>query len=117
MVIMTETFEVLEKAGRSDKISPAALEASAARERVSDRYWSHLDPIKELRLWWRAQTVRHMFHVLPGETILVLAAGSGQLTQALVRATRQECPITAATFGEFPDPGPTGPSGHLVEGV
>jgi SAM-dependent methyltransferase len=70
----------------------------AARERVSDRYWSQRDPINELRTWWRAQTVRHLFHLLPGESILELGCGSGQLTRALVRATRGECPITAATF-------------------
>jgi ubiquinone/menaquinone biosynthesis C-methylase UbiE len=75
------------------------LEAIAARERVSDRYWSHQDPINEQRLGWRAQTVRHLFHLLPGETILELGCGSGRLTRALVHATRDECPITAATFG------------------
>jgi ubiquinone/menaquinone biosynthesis C-methylase UbiE len=75
-----------------------ALAAIAARERVSDRYWSHRDPINELRTWWRAQTVRHLFHLLPGESILELGCGSGTLTRALVRATRGECPITAATF-------------------
>lgn len=70
----------------------------AARERISDIYWSRKDPINELRSWWRAQTVRHTFHVLPEETILELGCGSGTLTRALVRATRGECPITAASF-------------------
>jgi dolichol-phosphate mannosyltransferase len=79
-------------------VSRSTLEAITSRERVSDRYWTRRDPIRDLRLWWRAQTVRHMFHVLPGETILELACGSGGLTRALVRATRGECPITAATF-------------------
>src|SRR5262245_35220730 len=75
------------------------LENIASRERVSDRYWSQQDPIRELRMWWRAQTVRHMFHALPGETFLELGCGSGWFTRALMRATRGECPITAATFG------------------
>ncbi len=79
------------------------LEAIAARERVSDRYWSRKDPINEMRSWWRAQTVRHTFHILPGETILELGCGSGNLTRALLRATRGECPITAATFCYPPD--------------
>jgi dolichol-phosphate mannosyltransferase len=80
------------------------LEAVIEQERVSDRYWSHRDPINELRTWWRAQTVRHLFHLLPGESILELGCGSGKLTGALVRATRGECPITAATFQPFPAP-------------
>src|SRR6516225_8010896 len=75
------------------------VESIASRERVSDRYWSQQDPICELRMWWRAQTVRHMFHALPGETFLELGCGSGRFTRALARATRGECPITAATFG------------------
>ncbi len=75
------------------------IEAIASRERVSDHYWSQQDPISELRMWWRAQTVRHMFHALPGETFLELGCGSGRFTRALMRATRGECPITAATFG------------------
>ncbi len=68
------------------------------RERAADRYWTREDHLGELRCWWRAQTVRHTFHVLPGESFLELGAGSGMLTRPLVRATRGECPITAATF-------------------
>src|SRR5690349_2077788 len=83
------------KAHRASKY----LESIAARERVSNRYWSQQDPISELRMWWRAQTVRHMFHALPGESFLELGCGSGRFTRALLRATRGECAITAATFG------------------
>src|SRR5215475_5224724 len=74
------------------------VEAIALRERATDNYWSKRDPINEDRIWWRAQTVRHMFHLLPGETILELGCGSGRFTRALSRVTRGECPITAATF-------------------
>src|ERR1043166_3576106 len=70
----------------------------AERERVNDAYWSQHDPISDLRCWWRAQTIRNTFHILPGETILELGCGSGTLTRPLVRATRGECPITAASF-------------------
>ena len=39
-----------------------------------------------------------MFHLLPGESILELACGSGKMTRALAKVTRGACPITAATF-------------------
>jgi SAM-dependent methyltransferase len=91
----------------------------AARERVSDRYWSRTDPINGLRTWWRAQTARHLFHLLPGESILELGCGSGTLTRALLGVTRGECPITAATFltpggGAAPAPAPAGAPVEVV---
>ena len=78
-------------------VSSSGLRAAAQRERTQDAYWAR-DPINEARMWWRAQTVRHLFHVLPGETFLELGCGSGRLSQALLGVTRRECPLTAATF-------------------
>lgn len=89
-----------------DAVPRSGIDAVAAREQASERYWSSRDPINELRLWWRAQTVRHMFHLLPGESVLELGCGRGGLTRALLRATRGECPITAATFCFSPDEPP-----------
>src|SRR6266542_2444434 len=74
------------------------FEDIADRERVTDNYWTCQDPIRELRSSWRAQIVRHIFHLLPSETILEIGCGSGSFTRALARATRRECSITAATF-------------------
>lgn len=82
----------------------AGCDQIALRERCSDRHWTREDPISELRCWWRTQTARHSFHILPGETILELACGSGTLSRQILRATRDECSLTAATFGSSPPP-------------
>jgi dolichol-phosphate mannosyltransferase len=68
------------------------------RERVRDAYWRHRDPIVEDRMRWRAQSFRHIMHVLPHQTILELGCGDGIFTRRLVDTTRNECPITAVTF-------------------
>lgn len=44
--------------------------------------------------------MRHCFHVLPGESILELGAGSGVWTDHLASVLRGENPITAAVFNE-----------------
>ena len=87
-----------------DALSPAAFEALCLRERASDRYWRRNDTIRKERLYWRAQTARHLFHILPGETVLVLAGGTGGLAATLRNVTRGECPLTVATFDPAVDP-------------
>jgi SAM-dependent methyltransferase len=115
--MMIETLAAPSPAVRSKAVSRAGFEALALRERVSERYWSERDPINATRSWWRAQTVRHLFHLLPGESILELGCGSGQLTRALVRATRGQCPITAATFALSTDGEALPSAGAVVEVV
>lgn len=70
----------------------------AARERFRDCYGRDRDPIYQDRLLWRAQTFRHMVHLLPGETILVLGCGRGDFLRHLLHASRGQNPITAVTF-------------------
>ena len=70
----------------------------ALRERVREAYWKRRDPIIEDRLLWRAQTFRHVMHVLPGQTILEVGCGEGAFTRQLAKVTRYECPLTAITF-------------------
>jgi SAM-dependent methyltransferase len=68
------------------------------REQYRDRYWRKRDPIYEDRLLWRAQTFRHMVHLLPNQKILELGAGQGLFTRQLFRVSRGENPITAVRF-------------------
>src|SRR5262249_29903443 len=68
------------------------------REQFRSAYWKHHDPILDDRMLWRAQCFRHLMHLLPGHKILELGCGDGAFTRQLVYATRNECPITAATF-------------------
>jgi dolichol-phosphate mannosyltransferase len=70
----------------------------ALRERYRDDYWQKKDPIIIDRLLWRAQTFRHIVHLLPGETILELGCGKCWFTRALQTVTRGENPITAVRF-------------------
>lgn len=69
-------------------------------EQTRERYWLRYPDTSPTKLGWRALTVRHAFHVLPGERILELGAGSGLWTEHLVRASKGECPITAVVFDE-----------------
>jgi len=68
------------------------------REQVRDKSWQKRDPIIIERLRWRAQTLRHLIHLLPGQTILELGCGQGLFTQELYQVSRGENPITAVTF-------------------
>jgi SAM-dependent methyltransferase len=71
-----------------------------AMERSREDYWRRYPATSPAKLRWRALTVRHCFHVLPGESILELGAGSGLWTRHLAGVTRGENPITAAVFNE-----------------
>jgi dolichol-phosphate mannosyltransferase len=70
----------------------------ALREQVREAYWKGRDPILEDRMLWRAQTFRHVMHLLPGQSILEIGCGEGAFTRQLARVTRSECPLTVATF-------------------
>ena len=72
------------------------LQMERKRELYCLRYPSTL-PTK---LRWRALTVRHCFHTLPGESLLELGAGSGIWTEHLAAVLRGENRITAAVFDE-----------------
>jgi SAM-dependent methyltransferase len=84
-------------------------DTAALRERVREVYWKRHDPIIEDRLLWRAQSFRHLMHVLPGQSILEIGCGDGAFTRQLAKVTRGECPLTTVTF----DPHSERPSGFL----
>ena len=80
------------------ELSDSMIGTLSMRERVRDAYWKRRDPIVEDRMQWRAQSFRHIMHVLPHQTILELGCGDGIFTRRLVETTRNECVITAVTF-------------------
>ena len=67
-------------------------------EQHREAYWLRYPSTSPLKLRWRAIAVRHCLHVLPGESILELGAGSGLWTRHLTEVLRAENPITAAVF-------------------
>jgi dolichol-phosphate mannosyltransferase len=69
-------------------------------ERTREEYWLRYPGTSPTKLRWRALAVRHCFHVLPGESILELGAGSGLWTEHLTSVLRGENPITAAVFND-----------------
>jgi glycosyltransferase involved in cell wall biosynthesis/SAM-dependent methyltransferase len=74
------------------------VDSLGVREKFRDHYVKTRDPIAEDRMLWRAQTFRHLMHLLPGQTILELGCGEGHFTRALAKVSRGENPITAVTF-------------------
>jgi dolichol-phosphate mannosyltransferase len=65
-----------------------------------EAYWRRYPGTSPFKLRRRALTVRHCLHVLPGERILELGAGSGLWSEHLAAVLRGENPITAAVFNE-----------------
>ena len=67
-------------------------------ERTREVYWLRYPETSPVKLRGRAATVRHSFHVLPGESILEVGAGSGLWTEHLAGILRGENDLTAAVF-------------------
>ena len=72
----------------------------AAMEKTREAYWLAYPGTSPIKLRWRALNVRHAFHVLPGESILEIGAGSGLWTSHLSSVLRGQNPITAAYFND-----------------
>jgi SAM-dependent methyltransferase len=83
----------------SDQSAGTTLEQNLGEmERKRERYWRSYPQSSPHKLRWRALTVRHSFHVLPGESILEIGAGGGVWTRELAAVFRDENEITAAIF-------------------
>jgi hypothetical protein len=54
------------------------------REQVRNAYSKNRDPICDDRMLWRAQSFRHIMHLLPRHTILELGCGDGVFTRQLI---------------------------------
>lgn len=98
LVLDNQTTHVVHQPLFVTKQYTQTIETLGIREQYRDEYWQKRDPIYEDRLLWRAQTFRHLVHLLPDQTILELGAGQGLFTQQLLQVSRQENPITAVTF-------------------
>jgi dolichol-phosphate mannosyltransferase len=66
-------------------------------ERREER-WSRNSKAVQLKLQWRVFAIQHTLHLVPGETVLELGAGSGMLTQELHRAFQGHNPLTSVVF-------------------
>jgi len=69
-------------------------------ERTRESYWRRYPGTSPVKLHWRALMVRHCFHLLRGESVLEIGAGSGLWTEHLTREFRSENHITAAVFND-----------------
>lgn len=94
---MVQTTDIGQKMMPTKKDLTALL---LEQEKTRTLYWDSRDPFADLRMEWRASTMRHLFHILPGQRILEIGAGNGRFTLALNKKTRNECEITAAVFSK-----------------
>jgi len=72
----------------------------AKLERERESRWQSRRDATELKLRWRAAAVQHLLHILPGEKILEVGAGSGLLSEQLARVLQGENPVTSVVFAQ-----------------
>ncbi|MEO6219167.1 MAG: glycosyltransferase [Ginsengibacter sp.] len=76
------------------------IKSLSRREQFRDKYWRKRDPIIKDRLLWRAQTFRHLVHLLPTQSILELGCAKGLFTEQVYKVSRGENLITSVTFND-----------------
>ena len=76
------------------------IELLKQQERLRENYWENVDYFLPTRLKWRAQMVRHFFHLFPENSILELGAGSCQWTREISAANANRNPICSAILNK-----------------
>ncbi|MEM1058562.1 MAG: glycosyltransferase [Verrucomicrobiota bacterium] len=77
----------------------ASLKVLAEREEYREWYRKEHDPLPDARLRWRAQSFRHLTHLIPGESVLEIGLGDGTFRRRLEEITHHENPVTSIAFG------------------
>jgi dolichol-phosphate mannosyltransferase len=67
-------------------------------EQSREKYLRSSASTSAIKLHWRATTVPHSFHMLPGDSLLELGAGSGLWTEHLAKPLGAHNQVTAAIF-------------------
>ncbi len=70
------------------------------QEQFREDYWKNVDYFLPIRLKWRAEMVRHFFHLFPEDSILEIGAGSCQWTRLISDSNGNRNPICAATLNK-----------------
>ncbi len=83
----------------ADRRRRELAESLKKQEVLRAAYWRDKDRFLPQRLEWRARMVRHLFHLLPGESILEVGSGGSEWAQEIARCNGGHNPICAATFG------------------
>ncbi|MBT5471246.1 MAG: glycosyltransferase [Nitrospina sp.] len=76
------------------------IELLKKQERIREDYWKNVDYFLPIRLKWRAQMVRHFFHLFPENSILKVGSGSCQWTREISEANGNRNPICAAILNK-----------------
>ena len=76
------------------------IELLKRQERLREHYWANFDYFLPTRLKWRAQMVRHFFHLFPENSILELVAVSCQWTREISAANANRNPICSAILNK-----------------
>ena len=76
------------------------IELLKKQECLREEYWRNVDYFLPVRLKWRAQMVRHFFHLFPENSILEVGSGSCQWAREISEANGNRNPICAAILNE-----------------
>jgi dolichol-phosphate mannosyltransferase len=76
------------------------IESLKKQERLRENYWENVDYFLQIRLKWRAQMVRHFFHLFPENSILEVGAGSCRWAREISEANGNRNPICSAILNQ-----------------